>query len=83
MAKLPTEKPPAGVDLRKYASQTNFRLVVWFILILIIVGLGLIWVIYGKNAALLGFFCLLGAGIPVTLIAIFIFGLDRFVKKSD
>jgi len=83
MANQPVDKKPIGADLRKYAAQTNFRLVLWFFLILVFVGLGLVWLIYGRNAALFGFFCLLGAGIPIGLIAIVIFGMDVFVKRSE
>jgi hypothetical protein len=68
-------------DLRKYASQTKFRLVLWFILILFFVGLGMIWLVYGINAAIIGFLCLLGAGIPIALIAFFLLGLEIIVKK--
>lgn len=70
-------------NLSKYASQTKFRLVIWFIAILFIIGLGLIWWFYGSNAALLGFLCLLGTGIPVGLIAMFLFGLDQAVKRKE
>jgi len=69
-------------DLRKYAAQTNFRLVLWFILILVFVGLGLVWIIYGRNAALFGLLCLIGAAIPIGLIALAILGLDLFTKSS-
>ena len=31
----------------------------------------------------MGFFCLLGAGIPIGLIAIFLLGLDAIVKKTE
>ncbi len=40
-------------DLRKYASQTNFRLVVGGLLLLFIIGDGLIYYFYGKGAAVL------------------------------
>ena len=70
-------------NLMEYASQTKFRLVLWFILILFVVGIGLIWWFYGRNAAILGFLCLLGAGIPIGLIAIFLLGLDAIVKKTE
>jgi hypothetical protein len=66
-----------------YSTQTKFRVVLWFIFILFFVGLGLIWVFYGRSAAVTGFFCLLGAGVPVGLITIFLLGLDLFVKKSQ
>jgi len=77
------KNPMKNINLEDYASQTKFRLVLWFILILFIVGLGLIWVFYGRNAALIGFFCLLGAGIPIGLIAVFLLGLDAIVKKPE
>jgi len=70
-------------NLRKYSSQTKSRLVLWFVILLFTVGLGLIWLIYGREAALLGLLCLLGAGIPIGLIALFMLGLDKIVKKNN
>jgi len=68
-------------DLRKYAKQTRSNLVIWFVIILFVIGLGLIWVIYGEIAALLGFLCLIGSFIPIGLIFLFLFGLDSIVKN--
>ena len=68
-------------NLRNYQNQTKFRLILLFILLLFTLGLGLIWLFYGGRAALLGFFCLLGAGIPVALVALLMLGLDKIVKK--
>lgn len=70
------------VDLRKYQSQTKFRLIFLFFGLLFTLGLGLIWIVYGSKAALLGFFCLLGAGIPIGLVALLLLGLDKIVKKE-
>ena len=70
-------------DLREYAKQTNVRLVIWFLVILFVIGLGLIWAIYGASSALLGFICLIGFSLPIGLIAIFLFGLDKIVKNQD
>lgn len=70
-------------DLRKYASQTNFRLVLGALLLLFIVGVGLIWLIYGFSAAVFGLLCLLGALVPIGLIWFFLFGLDKLVKKLN
>jgi hypothetical protein len=50
--------------------------------LLFVVGLGLIALIYGPNAALMGFLCLLGGMVPVGLVALVMFGLDIFVKKN-
>jgi hypothetical protein len=70
-------------DLRKYASQTNVRLILGALFLLFVVGLGLIWLLYGFKAAALGLLCLFGALIPLGLILFFIFGLDAILKLLD
>jgi hypothetical protein len=70
-------------DLRKYASQTNVQLIVGALLILFIIGIGLIAWLYGVQAAVMGFLCLLGAMLPIGLIALFMFGLDAIVKRAN
>jgi len=70
-------------DLRKYAQNTNFRLVFGFILLLFIVGDGLIYLIYGPAAAVTGLLCILGGLAPVLLIAVLMAVLDYFVKKAN
>jgi magnesium-transporting ATPase (P-type) len=70
-------------DLRKYTSQTNVQLIAGALLLLFIVGLGLIAWLYGVRAALMGFLCLLGALVPIGLIAFFLFGLDLIVKRIN
>ncbi len=57
-------------DLRQYARQTNFRLVVGFILLLLVVGDGLIYLFYGKSAAATGLFCILAGLVPVILLVV-------------
>jgi hypothetical protein len=70
-------------DLKKYAAQTNFRLILGAFFLLFVVGLGLIWLLYGFNAAAIGLLCLFGALIPLGLILFFIFGLDAILKIFD
>ena len=70
-------------DLRRYARQTSTRLLVGFGLILFLVGDGLIYAIYGQGAALMGLVCLLGALIPVGLIALALWGLEWIAKRAD
>jgi hypothetical protein len=70
-------------DVRKYASQTNVRLAVGAILLLFIVGLSLIWGIYGLPSAIMGLLCLLGALVPIGLIWLFLGGLDLLVKRIN
>ncbi|MCC7119821.1 MAG: hypothetical protein IT310_14950 [Anaerolineales bacterium] len=69
-------------DLRKYARDTNLRLGIGAALLLLIVGLGLIWIIYGFGAALMGGLCILGALIPIGLILLFLYGSDWILKKA-
>ena len=70
-------------DLRKYMQQTNFRIAIGALLLLFIVGLGLIWLIYGFSAAVSGLLCLLGAFVPIALILFALYGLDWIVKRAN
>ena len=69
-------------DLRRYARQTNFRLLAGFILLLFIVGDGLIFVFFGKVAALMGLLCLLGVSVPLVLILIALWVIDWVAKQG-
>ncbi len=70
-------------DLRDYAKRTNIQLAVGAFVLLFIIGLGLIWLIYGPGAAITGFLCLLGALVPIVLILLVLIGLDWIVKHAD
>lgn len=70
-------------DLRKYAKQTNFQLIIGTILILFVVGLGLIYLFYGPAAAVFGLVCLVAGLSPLVLITIILWGIDRFVKRVN
>jgi len=69
-------------DLRKYARQTSTRLWIGFMLLLFLIGDGLIYLIYGKGAALMGLLCLAGGTAPLLLIALIFWGLDWIVKRA-
>ena len=69
-------------DLRKYTQDTNARLIVGALLMLFIVGIGLIWLIYGASAAMMGFLCLLGAFVPIGLIFLSLYILDWITKRA-
>lgn len=61
-------------DLREYAKQSGVRLALGAFILLFVVGVGLIWLIYGGEAAGMGFMCLLAALFPIILIlSIFVF----------
>ena len=70
-------------DLREYAKQTNVRLGVGAFLLLFVVGLGLIYVIYGAGAAMLGMVCLLAGLTPLVLIFLSFVVLDWIQKRAN
>ncbi len=69
-------------DLRQYARSTNFRLAVGAFALLFVVGLGLIYLIYGKGAALMGMACLMAGLTPVALILTIFYFVDRILKRA-
>jgi membrane protein implicated in regulation of membrane protease activity len=69
-------------DLRRYARQTNVRLIVGALLLLFIIGDGLIYLIYGKSAALMGLLCLLAGLTPVALTLLALSLLAWLTKKA-
>jgi hypothetical protein len=70
-------------DLRKFARQTTFRLIVGGILLAIIVGDGLIYVFWGQGAAVMGVLCTLGGLAPVVLIILALWLVEWISKKVD
>ncbi len=70
-------------DLRKYARQTNTRLIFGALLVLFIVGDGLIYFFYGAGAAITGLLCLAGGLVPIVLIYLFLLLLDWVVKRAN
>jgi hypothetical protein len=69
-------------DLRKYARDTNVRLIAGALLLLFTLGLGLIWAIYGFGAAMMGLVCVLAALVPVLLILLVLFFSDWILKRA-
>ena len=69
-------------DLREYSKQTNIRLILGALILLLVVGIGLIWLIYGPDAAGMGLVCLLAALFPVIIIlSVFIF-IDWIISRA-
>ena len=69
-------------DLRKYSRETNIRLALGAFILLFIVGVGLIWLIYGEGAAGMGFVCLLAALFPVILILAIFLAIEWVLKRA-
>lgn len=70
-------------DLRKYAKGTNFRLVVGFVLLLLVVGDGLIYLIYGPGAAVTGVLCILAGLAPLLMIFVLLSVIEIIAKKGN
>ncbi len=70
-------------DLRSYMKNTNVRLIFGALAMLFIVGDGLIWLIYGFGAAMMGLLCMLGAFVPIGLIFLLLNLSDWIVKRAN
>ena len=69
-------------DLRKYSKQTGVHLVLGAFILLLVVGVGLIWLIYGDKAAGMGLTCLLAAFVPVILILAVFVGIEWILDHA-
>lgn len=70
-------------DLRKYMRQTNTRLIVGGVLLLLLVGDGLIYLVYGPAAAVSGLLCMSIGLVPILLILLAIWLLDWIVHRAN
>lgn len=70
-------------DLRRFARQTNTRLILGGLLLLFIVGDGLIYLIYGPAAAISGLICLGVGMIPLILIFLSLLVMEWIVKRAN
>ena len=70
-------------DLRKYARNTNIRLLAGFVLLLFIVGGSLIYMIYGLQGAVFGFVCLIAGLAPLVLIALILWVMELIVNRAN
>jgi len=70
-------------DLRKYAEQTNIRLIIGGLALLFIVGLGLIYIFYGPGAAMSGMLCILVGLVPLILIWMLFFVMEKITKRAQ
>jgi hypothetical protein len=70
------------VDLRPFRSETDRRLFGGFVIILLVVGGGLIYVLYGREAAILGFFCLLAGLAPAVLLWLILKAIEWWGERT-
>lgn len=69
-------------DLRKYSRETSVRLALGAFILLFVVGVGLIWVIYGQGAAGMGLLCLLATLFPIILILAIFVAMEWILKNA-
>lgn len=70
-------------DLRRYANQTNKRLILGGIGLLYVVGGGLIYVIFGRDAAISGVICLSVGLAPLILAWLALNLVGWIAKRAD
>ncbi len=68
-------------DLRKYAKQTTFRLILGGILLVVVAGVGFTWIFYGKGAALSALLCI-GAGLVPVILILGLFVLINWILRK-
>ena len=69
-------------DLRKYSRQTYVRLALGAFILLFVVGVGLVWAIYGPGAGGMAFTCLLAALFPIILILLVFLAIEWILKRA-
>ena len=69
-------------DLRKYTRETNIRLIFGAFILLLIVGVGLVWLIYGQGAGGMALVCLLAALAPIVLILGVFLAIDWILSHA-
>jgi hypothetical protein len=70
-------------DLRGYAKKTNIQLAFGAFILLFVIGIGLIWLVYGFGAAVSGLLCMLAALIPIGLIFLSLQIIDWINKRAN
>jgi hypothetical protein len=69
-------------DLREYSRQTGVRLALGAFILLFVVGVGLIYLIYGPGAAGMGLTCLMAALFPVIIILAVFLVIDWILSRA-
>ncbi len=67
----------------RHWEQTQIRLFLGGMLTVLVVGGGLVWVFYGRAAALTAVACLLGAGGVFAFLWLILALLDWWVKEDE
>jgi len=70
-------------DLRQYRRQTDRRLLVAVLVMLVVVGSVLIGLIYGWRSVLTALLCLLPGALIIVLLWLFLYGIERLTADRD
>lgn len=70
-------------DIRSYSKQTLLRSVIGGLLVIIIVGDILIYIFYGRDAAIFGLMCILIGMIPILFVWLILLGLEWIIKQRE
>lgn len=71
---------PQPIDQRRYRRQTENRMLISVLLMLVLGGGGLIWLVFGRNAALSSMLCLIPGAIVIAVLWLFLGGLERLTR---
>ena len=72
-----------GRDLRRYSRQTYINLFVGFLFLLLIGGGGLVYLIYGQNAAATAVSCMLLGLTPLILIGLALLVIQWLANRGE
>jgi hypothetical protein len=77
---MPSPDPRPPTDYRRYRRETDRKLAIAVVLFLLVVGTGLIAIIYKPSAGILAFICLLGGAGIIALLWILLTLIERWVS---
>jgi hypothetical protein len=83
MGRIGVRNRPRSFDPRRHWRETEIRLILGGIGLLIVVGGGLVWVFYGRAAAFTTVACLLVAVLVLGLLWLVMSLLERWVREDE
>ena len=70
-------------DPRRHWNQTQIRLILGGLAVLVVIGGGLVWLLYGSAAAITAVACLLGFAAVLGLLWLILGLLERWAKRDE
>ena len=77
------KKQKRSFDPRRHRRQTQVRLIAGGLAIVVIIGGGLVWALYGLSAAVTAVMCLLAAAGVFGLLWLILTLMESWVKEDD